>query len=145
MLKLNIGCGKKHLEGYLNIDKLAEVKPDEVVEILNGLPYDNGAFEEVNADYVLCQIANRDNFKFVMNEIWRVLKIDGLFKLKVPNAKYSDSFNDPMDCRYFTEETFDYFDETHYRYKAFEYGFRPWKIVSIEPERETRLQVIMKK
>jgi hypothetical protein len=44
----------------------------------------------------------------------------------------TDSFNDPMDCRYFTEETFDYFNKDHYRWKAFNYGFRGWEIIKVE-------------
>jgi len=30
-MKLNIGCGYKKLEGFVNIDKAVEVSPDMVV------------------------------------------------------------------------------------------------------------------
>ena len=141
---LNVGCGIKKLKGAWNIDRLKEVEPDDVVDIEKGLPYDDNSFEEVVADYVLEQIHDNDVFIFVMNEIHRVLKPNGIFRLKVPNAEHSEALRDPMDCRYFTPETFDHFNKSHYRWFAFKYGFEPWHKISITPERKTRLSVRMK-
>ena len=141
---LNIGSGIKKVKGAWNIDSLKEVEPDDVVNIEKGLPYDDNSFEEVIADYVLEQIHDNDKFIFVMNEIHRVLKQNGIFRLKVPNAEHSEAFRDPMDSRRFTPETFDHFNKSHYRWFAFKYGFKPWCEISITPERITRLSVRMK-
>jgi len=138
--KLNLGCGIKKLPGYVNVDILPGA--DVVYDITKGLPWGKEEIEEVVADYVFCQI---EDIKYVLNDIWRVLKLGGLLKLKVPDARFSCAFNDPMDCRYFTPATFDYFNKDHYRYKAFHYTFKPWEIVSIEKEREDRLFVVMRK
>lgn len=128
--KLVIGCGQKKQADAWNIDILPG--GDQIVDIIWGLPFDDESFEEVFADYILCQIHDNDKFIFVMNEIWRVLGKDGMLKLKVPNAMFPRAFTDPMDSRYFTPETFDYFNVDHYRYKAFNYGFKPWKIRKLE-------------
>ena len=141
---LNVGCGIKKIKDSWNIDRLAEVDPDEVLDITDGpLPYEDNWFDEVVADYILEQIRKRDDFIYAMNEIWRVLKPDGLLRLKVPNAEFPEAFRDPMDCRYFVPETFDHFNHAHYRWFAFKYGFLPWHKISVTPERITRLSVTM--
>ncbi len=140
---LNIGCGVKKIKNAWNIDSLKSVKPDEVLDITKKLPYRSNHFEEIIADYVLCQIKDSKKFLRTMNEIWRVLKPGGVFKLKVPNAKFSEAFRDPMDCRYFTPETFDHLNIHHYRWSTLKYGFKPWHKISIKPHRKTRLSVKM--
>ena len=32
-MKLNLGCGMKKMEGYVNCDKIKEVNPDKVVDL----------------------------------------------------------------------------------------------------------------
>jgi len=142
--KLNIGCGLRKKKEFWNIDVLEDVNPDQIVDITMGLPYNNNSFEEVVANYVLEQIRDSDDFIYVMNEIHRVLKPNGVFRFKVPNAEFSEAFRDPMDCRYFTPETFDHFNVKHYRWFAFQYGFKPWYEISVNPIKVTRLSVKMK-
>lgn len=138
--KLNIGSGIKKLPGYVNVDILPSA--DVVCDITKGLPWGKEDIEEIVADYVLCQI---QDIKFVMNDFWRVLQPGGILKIKVPNARYACVFQDPMDCRYFIKETFDYFNKDHYRFKAFHYGFKPWKIIKVIPERGDRLYAELQK
>lgn len=141
---LNLGCGIKKIKDAWNIDRLKEVEPDEIVDITEDvLPYEDNWFKEVVADYVLEQVRRREDFIHVMNEIHRVLKPNGIFRLKVPNAEFPEAFRDPMDCRTFTPETFDHFNVKHYRWFAFKYGFKPWHKISVNPERITRLSVRM--
>ena len=142
---LNLGCGKKTLPNAINLDIKDGEGIDTVCDIRKGLPYQDETFKEIICDYVLCQIHFPAEFKFVMNEIWRVLKPKGILKLKVPNARFPCAFQDPMDCRYFVKETFDYFNKEHYRFTEFNYGFKPWIIIKIEKEREDRLYVEMRK
>jgi predicted SAM-dependent methyltransferase len=143
--KLNIGCGSKPLKGYTNLDIIVHDGVDVICDIEQGLPFSGEEFDEVVADYVLCQICSPKAFMGVMNDIWKILKVGGVLKLRVPNANYPCAFQDPMDCRRFVPETFDYFDKDHYRYKMFDYGFKPWKVLKVKPEREDRLYVEMKK
>jgi len=142
---LNIGAGEKPMEEAMNIDILDLPGINKVCDVRYGLTFDNNSFDEVYADYVLCQIGETEHFIKAMNEVWRVLKPGGLFHIKVPDARFPASFQDPMDCRYFVAETFDYFDKDHYRFQKFHYNFKPWIIVSVENEREDRLYAILKK
>jgi len=129
----------------IDVDIIQLPGVDIVCDITEGLPEVLNNADEVVADYILCQIADREKFKFVMNEIWRILKPGGILKMKVPNARYPCVFQDPMDCRYFVVETFDYFNKDHYRFKAFHYGFMPWEIIKVEEERKDRLYAELRK
>ena len=145
--KLNLGCGRQIKSGYVNLDIINWEGVDIVRDVLRGIPFNDNWFDEVTADYLITQIANNKDFIFVMNEVWRVLKRDGVFKLKVPDVRYTgtDSFNDPMDSRRFSKNTFDYLDVNHYRWSAFNYGFQPWIINQIIDEvgRPGRLYIEM--
>ena len=148
MPKLNFGSGKDIKEGWDNLDIIPWEGVNIVRDMKRGIPRNDDYYTEVLARYSLTQIRDNEDFKFVMNEVHRVLKKDGVFKIIVPDAsqQYSASFNDPMDCRYFTSYTFDYFNINHYRWKEFNYGFNPWKILKIETaeDKYDRLYIEMK-
>ena len=129
--KLNLGCGVSIKEGYTNCDILPLEGVDEVFDITRGLLFDDDSIEEIICNYVLCQICDRKDFKFVMNECHRILCQNGVMRIKVGNANFPVAWNDPMDCRQFTKESFDYLNGEHYRFKAFNYGFKPWRILKI--------------
>ena len=130
---INIGCGSKPMVGAINVDIYKGEGIDVVCDVRQGLPFETESIDKVNADYFLEQILENEKFRFVMNEVWRVLKPEGLFEFKVSNAKYPTAFKDPFDCRYFTKETFDYFNYGTRRYDYYKgYGFKPWLVASVE-------------
>ena len=131
-MKLNVGCGNDLLEGYINLDISKEVGADTVCDIRNGLPFNTDIFEEVIVNNVLTQILEPREFLYVMNELWRVTKGD--IYIRVPNAKDICSFQDPMDCRRFTDQTFTYMEYKHRRYTQYgkHYGFKPFVVNLLE-------------
>lgn len=149
MHKLNFGCGKDIKEGWDNMDITPWGGTNIVRDFRRGIPRNDNYYTEILAQYSLTQIQSKKDFIFVMNELHRVLEKTGILKIKVPNARheFTDSFNDPMDCRYFTKETFDYFNIDHpYRWNAFNYGIEPWHEIKIEEcgEKKSRLYVEMR-
>jgi len=75
MNKLNLGCGLKKLEGYINVDNREICKP-EFVHDLNVFPYpfSDNQFSEVVSDHV---IEHLENPLRVLQEIYRISAPEG--------------------------------------------------------------------
>jgi len=81
--KLNIGCGYEKKEGFINLDKAKEVKPDIVCNIEEGLPFPDNHFKYIYSEHCLEHI-RPDKWKFVLNEIARVSKDGCVLELLLP-------------------------------------------------------------
>ncbi len=129
-IKLNLGCGRDYKEGYENVDISRDVPADGYYNVINGIPKPANTYSEVIVNNVLTQIEKSTDFVSVMNELWSVTRPTGAIYIRVPNAKDDCAFQDPMDCRRFTEETFTYMEDGHRRYEQYgkHYGFRPFKV-----------------
>ena len=91
MLKLNIGCGNDIKEGFINIDVKKEFGNSIgnnltflVCNISKGLPFKNSTFDFVLAQDIL-EHFDKYLFHVVLSEIIRVLKINGIIQLRVPD------------------------------------------------------------
>jgi len=82
-MKLNMGCGLKKKEGYINIDKYKSINPDKVVDMEKGLPFEDNTFDEVFSQHCLEHI-RPEYFEFVLNEMARVSKNGALWDLELP-------------------------------------------------------------
>ena len=96
-IKLNIGCGGRPLEGYINIDmdtteELKRRYPSHTFfpgfqsyqyDIFN-LPYKDGEVEEIRADALVEHLSFLEEPKF-FKEIYRVLKPGGFLKFSTPD------------------------------------------------------------
>lgn len=81
--KLNLGCGEDRKEGFLHIDHNPLAHP-EVLHDLNVFPYpfEEGELDEVVASHV---IEHLDKPFLVMQELHRILKVDGTLEVRVPH------------------------------------------------------------
>lgn len=83
---LDIGCGHRKFESLgdevtgLDIQKLSSV--DVVADMEKPLPFPDKSFDMVRSNHSLEHIRNRLQ---LIDEIWRVLKPDGLFVVAVPH------------------------------------------------------------
>ena len=114
-LVLELGSGKKPYkpkkgEKVIHLDtvKLPDV---EVIHDLNSFPYPfkDNSFDKIIATHVLEHLADLPR---VMEELWRILKPGGILKITVPHFSSHNAFCDPTHRRYFTFETFDYWDSS---------------------------------
>ena len=106
-MKINLGCGRKYLEGYVNCDVVPSVRADRHFN-LNTFPYpfENDSADEIFMDNVLEHL---DEPLKIVEECHRILKKGGLLKIIVPYAKTDWALQDPTHKHFFTERSMDYF------------------------------------
>ncbi len=115
MVKLNLGCGFRHQEGFINIDNRAEVKPGLVCDITQGLPYKDNEIDEIIAVDLLEHLERMEVLD-LMDEIWRVLKQGGIFKHRTPSSDGRGAFQDPYHKSFWNINTWKYyFSDPAYR------------------------------
>lgn len=126
--KLNLGCGPRDKDGYINLD-IADLPGVDVVHNLEVIPYPfkKETFEYIEAEDVLEHV---ENFVGILDELWRILKVGGTLWVRGPHGAYPmQIWKDPTHRRAFVEESFDYWDPStdygkHYGY----YGKAKFKI-----------------
>ena len=114
-MKLNLGCGRDIRKGWINLDF---IKGDgvDIVHNLNSLPL---PFEDQRFDFVLCQdILEHVDFVLLINDLYRILKKEGILKIRVPHFTSKINFEDPTHINRFSIRTFDYFiPNTYFSYE----------------------------
>jgi len=113
-LNLNLGSGYRPLEGFVNIDNRAEVKPDLVCDVTEGLPYPDNSVDMVRAHDFLEHIPIGKTIG-VMNEIWRVLKPGGLFDSFTPSTDGRGAFQDPTHMSFWNQNSWLYYSDPEHR------------------------------
>ncbi|MBL7196615.1 MAG: class I SAM-dependent methyltransferase [Candidatus Omnitrophica bacterium] len=74
-------------------------------------PFQDNEFDEIWAEHVLEHVDNLDK---VMEELWRIAKPCGAIKILVPAWMAWQAYADPTHKRFFTRESFDFWDaSTH--------------------------------
>jgi len=113
-LCLNLGCGYARLDGYVNIDNRAEVEPNLVCDILQGLSYADSSVDEVRAFDFLEHIPIGKTID-VITEIWRVLKPGGRFESYTPSTDGRGAFQDPTHISFWNRNSWLYYSDQTYR------------------------------
>ena len=106
-MKLNLGCGKKLKEGFINVD--IENPADKIVD-LNKYPYQ---FEDNSIDYILAEhiIEHLQNPNKFLEEIHRILKVGGKARIETPHYKNPSSYYDFSHLWHFHEDCINIFTQ----------------------------------
>lgn len=105
-MKLNLGCGKNPIPGYINVDINESVNPDMRIDLSKKWPLNSRSVDEIKAYHL---VEHLPSFKHFMDEAWRVLTPIGLLNIRVPYYKHKNAFSDPTHVRFFTEESLNYY------------------------------------
>lgn len=85
-LKLNLGCGRHKIEGFLGVDCRRDDGNDAVEKIHDLLsfpwPWGDKSVTAIEANYLLMYFDGPERMRF-MDECWRVLKPGGKLAIKV--------------------------------------------------------------
>lgn len=155
---LDLGCGPQPKNPF-NADELYGIDVRENLEanirsadlVIEPIPFEDDYFDYVTAhDFIehvprLVYAPNRRNaFIELMNEVYRTLKVGGMFLSLTPAHPHGAAFRDPTHVNIITEETFPlYFDDVN-RW-AVAYGFKGAFAMRIQEWRGPHLLTVMQK
>ena len=129
---LDIGAGESRRKGFVTMDK----RPLDGIDIVHDLevfpyPLDDDVCLTIVGSHIVEHIKPWLMIDF-MNELWRILKVDGSLALSLPYGASRGFQQDPTHCNMCNESTWLYFDP---RFKLYEvYKPKPWEIQSGFPQ-----------
>ena len=82
-IKLHLGCGQRHIPGFVHVDLLPAAHVD-VIAAVQGLPVANDSASLIYASHVL-EHFDRRACRSVLAEWFRVLRPGGILRLAVPD------------------------------------------------------------
>lgn len=113
-LIVDVGCGKKKVEGAVGVDCLALPGVD-VIHDLTSFPYPfaTSSVDEIHMNHVLEHLPD---VVATMEELWRIAKPGAKIHIRVPHFTGILAWKDPTHRRSFTSESFGYFGENEYSF-----------------------------
>jgi SAM-dependent methyltransferase len=108
---LNLGCGRKHRDGAINLDCTARSDPDVVHDLdVRPWPFPDNQFEKV---YAFDVIEHLTDIVAAMEEVHRICRDGASVEITVPHFSCANAFTDPTHLHFFSRSSFDYFDSSH--------------------------------
>jgi predicted SAM-dependent methyltransferase len=83
-MKLNIGCGNVHKEGWINIDIANLGAADIIHDATKPFPYENDSVDFIYSEHFIEHITLADGLSF-FKEAYRILKKDGVMRIACPD------------------------------------------------------------
>ena len=85
--KLNLGCGYKHLEGFLNVDSESRCDPDLVLDLeQTPWPFESSSITEVRMIHVLEHLGRSpEAYLDIIRELHRICADGALIEIEVPH------------------------------------------------------------
>jgi len=94
-MKVNLGCGSKILSGYINVDVRNLPGVDMIYDVAHdGMYFQNNTVDEVRA-YDFLEHVPQNQVVFLIDEIWRTLKPNGIFESSTPSTDGRGAFQNP--------------------------------------------------
>jgi len=112
-LRLNLGCGHRRREGFLNVDKFGE--PDQKVDLEQfPWPWPDSSVQEIVLQHVLEHLGQAtDVYLKIIQEIYRVCRNGATIYIEVPHPRHDNFLGDPTHVRPITPQSLDLFSKKH--------------------------------
>lgn len=121
--RLNVGCGRNIMEGWINLDMMMLDGVDIVADLDDcantALPMDDNMIDE----FLLSHVIEHINSPLpLMQELYRIAKPSAKLVMRVPHGASDDAWEDPTHVRAYFTNSFGYFSQPFY-WRA-DYGYR---------------------
>lgn len=94
-LKIDFGCGPNKKEGFIGVDNIAFPNVDIVLDAAKGnWPWPDNSVEEAHASHFMEHLTADERIVF-LNELYRVMKVDGKFTMITPHWNSCRAYGDP--------------------------------------------------
>lgn len=114
-LRLNLGCGLKRLEGFLNVDREGDPDLRHDLEVAPW-PWPDDSVSEVVLCHVLEHLGREPAvYLQVFKELYRVCRDGATVRVIVPHHRHDNFFNDPTHVRAVTAEGLSLFSQRRNR------------------------------
>ena len=106
-MRVNLGCGRAILPGWVNVDACPDLGPGVEVWDLDEhpWPFEDGSAAEIRGFDIFEHVEDAVGF---MAECHRILAPGGVLRLQTTHHTCIDAYTDPTHKRFPTEQTFDY-------------------------------------
>jgi len=114
---LNLGCGHRKLDGWMNVDADALCAPDAVVDLERvPWPWPDDSVEEVLLSHVLEHLgATVSGYLAIVKELYRVCRDGARVTIVVPHPRHDSFLGDPTHVRAITPESLALFSQERNR------------------------------
>ena len=112
-LKLNLGCGMNHLDGWTNVDNSAACSPDVVHDLeQTPWPWPDSSADALRFNHSLEHMGqDTKTFLAIMSEIYRVGRLGAEVEINAPHPRHDSFLYDPTHVRAITPEMLLMFDK----------------------------------
>lgn len=111
MLKLNLGCGARRFDGFVNVDKHGDPDVSHDLEQFPW-PWEDSSVDEVRLIHVLEHLGrDPEVFIGIMKELYRVCAPGAQVMIVVPHPRHDNFLGDPTHVRPVTMQVMSLFDK----------------------------------
>lgn len=113
-MKLNLGCGSKSIEGFLNVDKFYTATSDVVFNLeTTPWPWASDSVEEVRFIHSLEHMGrDTDTYLNIIKETYRICSNGASVIIHAPHPRHDNYLGDPTHVRPITPQSLLLFDKS---------------------------------
>jgi predicted SAM-dependent methyltransferase len=111
--RLNMGCGLKKIEGFVNADISTNVKPDKIVDFNTfPWPFEDNEFDHIVAKDILEHLGDTSkDFIKAIKEMYRISHNGAIWEVQSPHWRCDTAIDDPDHKRLITMGMFNLFNK----------------------------------